>query len=31
VFYYVSDDRVIRPERIFDESELLALWRAQFG
>jgi DNA helicase-2/ATP-dependent DNA helicase PcrA len=30
VFYYVSDDRVIRPERIFDEAELLALWRAQF-
>lgn len=27
VFYYVSDDRIIRPERIFDEAELIALWR----
>ncbi len=27
VFYYVSDDRVIEPERIYDEDELLALWR----
>ncbi|WP_307852431.1 ATP-dependent DNA helicase [Glaciihabitans sp. dw_435] len=31
VFYYVSDDRVITPERIFDEQELLALWRASLG
>jgi DNA helicase-2/ATP-dependent DNA helicase PcrA len=30
VFYYVSDDAVIRPERIFDEQELVALWRASF-
>ncbi|WP_309621138.1 ATP-dependent DNA helicase [Salinibacterium sp.] len=28
VFYYVSDDAIIRPERLFDESELLAAWRA---
>lgn len=27
VFYYVADDAVIRPERIFSERELLALWR----
>jgi len=27
VFYYVSDDRVIEPDRIYDEEELLALWR----
>jgi len=27
-FYFVSDDRIIEPERIFDEEELLALWRA---
>lgn len=27
VFYYVSEDRVIRPERILGEDELLALWR----
>ncbi|MCU1406940.1 MAG: ATP-dependent helicase [Glaciihabitans sp.] len=27
VFYYVSDDAVIRPERIFNETELVALWR----
>ncbi|WP_167138957.1 ATP-dependent DNA helicase [Diaminobutyricimonas sp. TR449] len=27
VFYYVSDDRVIEPERIFEEDELVALWR----
>lgn len=27
-FYFVSDDRIIHPERIFDEEELLALWRA---
>ncbi|MDI2099676.1 ATP-dependent helicase [Ruicaihuangia caeni] len=26
-FYYVSDDRVIEPERIFDEEELARLWR----
>ncbi|WP_167041242.1 ATP-dependent DNA helicase [Salinibacterium sp. ZJ454] len=28
VFYYVSDDRIITPERIFDEDELVDLWRA---
>ena len=27
VFYYVTDDRVIRPERIYDRDELVALWR----
>lgn len=27
-FYFVSDDRLIEPVRIFDEDELLALWRA---
>lgn len=26
-FYYVSDDREIVPERVFDESELIRLWR----
>ncbi|TAL41317.1 MAG: ATP-dependent helicase [Salinibacterium sp.] len=30
VFYYVSDDRTIRPERIFDEAELLERWRAVY-
>lgn len=28
VFYYVSDDRIVKPERILDEEELLTLWRA---
>jgi len=27
VFYFVSDDTVISPERIFSESELTQLWR----
>ena len=27
VFYYVSDDAIIRPERLFDEQQLLAAWR----
>ncbi len=27
VFYYVTDDRIIRPERIYDRDELVALWR----
>jgi len=27
VFYFVSDDRIITPERLFDEEELVALWR----
>jgi len=30
-FYFVADDRVIRPEHIDDEAELLARWRAAFG
>jgi DNA helicase-2/ATP-dependent DNA helicase PcrA len=28
VFYFVADDRVIRPERLYDERELIELWRA---
>jgi len=28
VFYFVADDRVVTPARIFDESELVSLWRA---
>ncbi|HEU4849286.1 MAG TPA: PD-(D/E)XK nuclease family protein, partial [Terrimesophilobacter sp.] len=31
VLYYVSDDRVIEPDRIYDEEELLDLWRAATG
>jgi DNA helicase-2/ATP-dependent DNA helicase PcrA len=31
VFYYVADDRVIAPERIFGEGELLERWRDVFG
>jgi DNA helicase-2/ATP-dependent DNA helicase PcrA len=31
VFYYVSDDRVIEPDRLYDEEELLRLWRAATG
>ncbi len=31
VFYYVSDDSIIRPERIYDEDELLEVWRAAVG
>ena len=27
VFYYVTEDRVIRPDRIYDRDELVALWR----
>jgi DNA helicase-2/ATP-dependent DNA helicase PcrA len=30
VFYYVADDRVIRPERLFDEDELVERWRGAF-
>jgi DNA helicase-2/ATP-dependent DNA helicase PcrA len=30
VFYFVGDDRVIRPERIFSEAELLEQWHAVF-
>ena len=29
-FYFVADDRVIAPEHIDDEAELLARWRAAF-
>ncbi|MDP3209323.1 MAG: 3'-5' exonuclease, partial [Rhodoglobus sp.] len=28
VFYFVADDRVIRPDHIFDEAELLDRWRS---
>jgi len=28
VFYYVADDEVIRPKRLYDEAELVELWRA---
>lgn len=31
VFYYVADDTVIRPEHVYDESELLARWRRALG
>ncbi len=31
VFYFVADDRVIRPERIFEEDELVELWRASLA
>jgi DNA helicase-2/ATP-dependent DNA helicase PcrA len=31
VFYYVSDDRIIQPEHIYDEAELLARWNSAFG
>ena len=31
VFYYVTDDVVIRPEHIYDADELLARWRASLG
>ena len=31
VFYFVSDDLVVRPERLFDEAELLQLWHAAVG
>jgi DNA helicase II / ATP-dependent DNA helicase PcrA len=27
VFYYVADDKPIRPERLFSEAELVELWR----
>ena len=31
VFYYVSDDRIIRPDHLYDEAELLARWSAAFA
>ena len=30
-FYFVADDRIIEPEHIDSEEELLARWRAVFG
>ncbi|HEX7834593.1 MAG TPA: ATP-dependent DNA helicase, partial [Pseudolysinimonas sp.] len=30
-FYFVADDRIIEPEHIDSEDELLARWRAVFG
>ena len=30
-FYYVTDDRIIRPAELVDEHELLRLWRASTG
>jgi DNA helicase-2/ATP-dependent DNA helicase PcrA len=31
VLYFVADDAVVTPERIFEEQELLELWRASVG
>ncbi len=31
VFYYVAEDAVVEPARIFDERELVELWRASLG
>ena len=31
VFYFVADDRVIRPQRIFDEAELVTEWRRVYS
>ena len=31
VFYFVADDAVIAPKRLFSESELVALWREKLG
>ncbi|HEY5320332.1 MAG TPA: PD-(D/E)XK nuclease family protein, partial [Galbitalea sp.] len=31
VFYYVADDRVITPDKLFDEQQLTALWRNTAG
>lgn len=31
VFYFVADDAVIRPERLFDEAELLERWELAYG
>lgn len=31
VFYFVADDAIIRPERLFDEGELLERWEAAFA
>jgi DNA helicase-2/ATP-dependent DNA helicase PcrA len=31
VFYYVSDDRIIPPDHLYDEQELIERWRAALG
>jgi DNA helicase-2/ATP-dependent DNA helicase PcrA len=31
VFYFVAEDRVIRPERIYSEAELRSLWSSATG
>lgn len=31
VFYFVADDAIIRPERLFDEQQLLERWEAAFA
>lgn len=31
VFYYVSDDVIIRPERLYDEAEFSSLWGEKMG
>lgn len=31
VFYFVADDRVIRPERLYSEDELRSLWSSTTG
>jgi DNA helicase-2/ATP-dependent DNA helicase PcrA len=31
VFYFVADDEIVRPERLFDERELLERWEAAFA
>jgi Superfamily I DNA and RNA helicases len=31
VFYFVAEDRIVRPERLLDERELLELWQHAVG
>ena len=31
VLYFVADDKVVTPQRIFEQDELVALWRASVG
>ena len=31
VFYFVADDRVVRPERLYEEEELRSLWSSATG
>jgi DNA helicase-2/ATP-dependent DNA helicase PcrA len=31
IFYFVSDDRVVRPERLYSEEELSSLWSSRMG